>query len=180
MAEQFTELNDKHIEFIGNQKLFFVGTAGCEGLVNVSPKGMDSFRVIDRSRIAWLNHTGSGNETAAHVLENKRMTILFNSFDKQPLILRLYGNAELVHQRDDKWDELIKLFPEYVGVRQLFELDIVLVQTSCGYGVPYYEYKGERNTLKTWADNKGKTGIERYWEQKNTHSLDGKETRVLK
>ncbi|MDH3994738.1 MAG: pyridoxamine 5'-phosphate oxidase family protein, partial [Gammaproteobacteria bacterium] len=147
MAEKFEQLNDKHIEFIGAQHLYFVGTAGAEGFVNVSPKGMDSFRVIDSKRVAWLNLTGSGNETAAHVLENGRMTIMFCSFDKQPLIMRLYGQALAVHPRDARWQELATLFPGYSGARQIFELELELVQTSCGYAVPYYELKGERPTL---------------------------------
>ena len=105
MSERFEKLTDKHIEFIKDQHLYFVGTAGAEGFVNVSPKGMDSFRVIDHSKVAWLNLTGSGNETAAHVLENGRMTVMFCSFDKQPLIMRLYGQAKAVHPRDGGWGE---------------------------------------------------------------------------
>lgn len=178
MAERFESLTDKHIEFIALQHIFFVGTAGREGSVNVSPKGMDSFRVINSSSVAWLNLTGSGNETAAHVLENNRMTIMFCSFDKQPLILRLYGRAEVIHPRDKAWPEQIKLFPEQPGARQVFQLDVDLVQTSCGYAVPFYELVGERSTLRKWADNKGREGVEEYWQEKNTKSLDGKDTGI--
>lgn len=180
MADRFSQLDEKHIAFIQNQHIYFVGTAGKEGFVNVSPKGMDSFRVIDETKVVWLNLTGSGNETAAHVLENQRMTVMFCSFDKQPQILRLYGNANVIHQRDEKWSEAIALFPDYVGARQLFELDISLVQTSCGYAVPFYEHKGERPTLRKWADNHGREGIEKYWKKKNILSLDDKETGILK
>jgi len=179
MSERFSKLEQKHIEFINNQHLYFVGTAGAEGFVNVSPKGMDSFRVINDTKVAWLNLTGSGNESAAHVLENKRMTILFCSFDKQPLILRLYGTPKVVHKRDAEWEEGIALFPKHVGARQFFELDISLVQSSCGYAVPFYEYQGERSTLRKWADNKGSEAVEQYWEEKNLKSLDGKETGML-
>ena len=180
MSEKFTELSQSHIEFIQQQHMFFVGTAGAEGPVNVSPKGMDSFRVINSKRITWLNLTGSGNETAAHMNENQRMTVMFCSFEKQPLILRLYGDAEVIHPRDARWNELITLFPEYTGARQLFDLKLSMVQTSCGYAVPFYELKGERLTLDKWADNRGRESIEQYWVEKNTRSLSGKETGILK
>jgi hypothetical protein len=172
----YEQLEDEHVSFIGNQHIFFVGTAGAEGTVNVSPKGMDSFRVLDKSRIAWLNLTGSGNETAAHILENGRMTIMFCSFDKQPLIMRLYGQAMAVHPRDEQWRDLESLFPIYTGARQIFVQDIDLVQTSCGYAVPHYELKSERHTLTKWADNKGREGVEEYWCEKNLESIDGKDT----
>lgn len=172
----YEQLEDEHVSFIGNQHIFFVGTAGAEGSVNVSPKGMDSFRVLDKSRIAWLNLTGSGNETAAHILENGRMTIMFCSFDKQPLIMRLYGQAMAVHPRDEQWRDLERLFPIYTGARQIFVQDIDLVQTSCGYAVPRYELKSERHTLTKWADNKGREGVEEYWREKNLESIDGKDT----
>ena len=179
MAEKFPALEKKHIEFIRNQHLFFVGTAPEAGLVNVSPKGMDSFRVLTNSRVAWLNLTGSGNETAAHVLENGRMTVMFCSFDKQPLILRLYGHARAIHPRDSEWAELASLFPEYTGARQIFDVSLELVQTSCGYAVPFYDLVGERPTLRKWADNRGRGGVEEYWKEKNTRSLDGKDTGIL-
>lgn len=178
MADQFKKLEDKHIEFINNQHLFFVGTAGAQGMVNVSPKGMDSFRVVSNNKIAWLNVTGSGNETAAHVLENRRMTIMFCSFDKQPLILRLYGESNVVHPRDKRWNDLYSLFPDYMGARQIFELELSLVQTSCGYAVPYYDMKGERETLVKWAEGRGEQGIKDYWKEENRLSLDNKETGI--
>ncbi len=180
MSEIFSELSPKHIKFIGKQQIFFVATAGSEGFVNVSPKGMDSLRVVTEKQVVWLNLTGSGNETAAHVLENKRMTVMFCSFEKEPLIMRLYGNAEVIHPPDQNWNNYIELFPAYTGARQIFELELSLVQTSCGYAVPYYELKGERPTLTKWADNRGRDGVEQYWEEKNTQSLDGKETGMLK
>ncbi len=179
MSEKFEALTERHVEFIENQHLFFVGTAGKEGFVNVSPKGMDSFRVINNSKVVWLNLTGSGNETAAHVLENRRMTVMFCSFEKQPLILRLYGQAKVIHPRDKEWSDLATLFPDYTGTRQFYELDIELVQTSCGYAVPYYEFKGERPTLTKWADNRGRAGIEQYWEETNTTSIDNKDTNII-
>jgi hypothetical protein len=179
VAEKFEQLNDKHMAFIADQHLYFVGTAGAEGFVNVSPKGMDSFRVIDAKTVAWLNLTGSGNETATHVQENGRMTVMFCSFDKQPLILRLYGQATVVHPRDARWEELGALFPRYTGARQVFLLDIELVLTSCGYAVPYYTLQGERPTLTKWADQRGESGIRDYWVEKNVKSLNDKDTNIL-
>ena len=179
MAEKFPHLEQQHIAFIAQQHMFFVGTAGAEGMVNISPKGMDSFRVLDSNKIAWLNLTGSGNESAAHVLENSRMTIMFCSFDKQPLIMRLYGNARVIHHRDEQWSELIQLFPEIPGARQVFELDIDMVQTSCGYAVPHYEFSSDRQTLSNWAEKRGQENIEGYWKEKNSRSLDGRDTGIL-
>lgn len=179
MAKQFPELEKPHLDFIRDQKIFFVGTAAADGYVNVSPKGMDSLRVMNESRIVWLNLTGSGNESAAHVLENNRMTIMFCSFGIKPLILRVYGAAKAVHPRDAEWDELSSLFPEYIGIRQLFVVDISMVQTSCGYAVPRMEYKEERDTLDNWANKIGREGVQAYWQKENTRSLDGKGTGIF-
>ncbi len=179
MSERFEQLSDKHIQFIKNQHLYFIGTAASEGHINVSPKGMDSFRVINNTTVTWLNLTGSGNETAAHIIENPRMTVMFCSFDKQPLILRLYGKATVHHTRDERWNELYSLFPESPGARQVFELKIDLVQTSCGYAVPLYDLKSERPTLAKWADKKTSDEIAGYWKEKNAISLDGKETAIF-
>jgi hypothetical protein len=178
MADQFDGLQSRHIEFIKRQQLFFVGTAAAEGFVNVSPKGMDSFRVIDEQRIVWLNLTGSGNESAAHLLENPRMTVMFCSFDRQPLILRLYGTATTVHPRDSQWHSLAALFPDHAGARQVFDMNVDMVQTSCGYAVPFYTPAGERPTLRKWAEKKGEAGIRDYWVETNQRSLDDKNTGI--
>lgn len=179
MAKKFDELLPKHMEFIRGQHLFFVGSAGAEGFVNVSPKGMDSLRILSRNRLIWLNLTGSGNETAAHVLENSRMTIMFCSFDEQPQILRVYGKAEVVHPRHRSWVSLREHFPIYTGARQIFDLAIELVQTSCGFAVPFFEFQGERNTLTNWADKRGMDGVREYWKEKNLLSLDGNSTGII-
>ncbi len=176
MSDQFEALTDKHIEFINKQKMYFVSTAGAQGRVNLSPKGLDSLRVINNKSVIWLNLTGSGNETAAHVLENQRMTIMFCSFDKQPIILRLYGLASMIKPEDDRWAELIALFPEHLGARQIFDLSIDLVQRSCGYAVPYYDFVEERPTLHDWSNKKTDDEMEAYWSEVNALSLDGKET----
>lgn len=178
MATKYEELQSQQIEFIKNQHLFFVGSAGKEGFVNVSPKGMDSLRILNSKRLTWLNLTGSGNETAAHVLETARMTIMFCSFDKQPLILRIYGEAEVIYPKHKKWPGLIHNFPNYTGSRQIFDLKISLVQTSCGFAVPFYEFKGDRDTLTNWAENKGHAGVTEYWSEKNLVSLNGKNTGI--
>ncbi|TGD71383.1 pyridoxamine 5'-phosphate oxidase family protein [Mangrovimicrobium sediminis] len=179
MAQQYRALEDKHIEFIARQQMYFVGSAGAEGFVNVSPKGMDSLRVLGPNRVAWLNLTGSGNETAAHVLENGRMTVMFCSYDAAPLILRLYGKAEVVYPRHERWDELAQHFPAHAGARQFFDLDVAMVQTSCGYAVPRYEFVEQRPTLVQWAEKHGAEGVMQYWQDKNRVSLDGADTGIF-
>ncbi len=171
-------LSEKEIEFIAHQKMFFVATAPNEGKINLSPKGIDSFRVLNENQVIWLNLTGSGNETQAHVDENGRMTIMMCSFEGAPNILRLYGEATAILPSDTKWNEYIDLFPEIGGTRQLLLLDIEAVQNSCGFGVPFYDYNGDRDTLELWADKKGKVGIRAYQEAKNTTSIDGKNIRI--
>ncbi|MCK0137225.1 pyridoxamine 5'-phosphate oxidase family protein [Arenibacter sp. S6351L] len=166
-------------EFIANQKLFFVGTAANDGRVNVSPKGTDSFRVISKNKIVWLNLTGSGNETAAHLLKNNRMTIMFCAFEGKPLILRLYGEAKIYHKRDSDFHQYYNLFPENVGARQIIEMEVDLVQTSCGFAVPFMDFKEERTTLNSWAVKQGEEKIEEYWKNKNNLSIDGFETNIL-
>jgi len=180
MGKRFEALTDEHIGFIERQRLFFVGTAGAGGTINVSPKGTDSLRVLGPDRIVWLNLTGSGNETAAHVIENPRMTIMFCSFEERPLILRLYGRATLVYPRhEEKFKACAELFGPRPGTRQFFEFDLDMAQTSCGFGVPLYEFRGEREALAKWAANKGEDGIRRYWADRNRVSLDGKPTGIV-
>ena len=145
MAQRFKELTEEHIEFIKQQHLFFVGTAGAGGTVNVSPKGLDTLAVVNERQVVWLNLKGSGNETCIHVQENGRMTLMFCSFTKEPLILRLYGQASVVHPGDDSWAELSSQLEEHPAARQIFQVDIDLVQTSCGYTVPFFAYQGERD-----------------------------------
>lgn len=179
MAKKYNSIEKPIQAFIAQQKMFFVGTAAPDGRVNIPPKGMDSLRVLNENRVVWLNLTGSGNETAAHLLESDRMTIMFCAVEGKPLILRLYGHATAVHPRDEAWDELISLFPSHFGARQIFDMQVDLVQTSCGFGVPLFNYVGERDHLHNWSEKKGQTGIEEYWEEKNQISLDGKSTGIL-
>ncbi|HMQ46681.1 MAG TPA: pyridoxamine 5'-phosphate oxidase family protein [Saprospiraceae bacterium] len=179
MGKQFSAITAAQQHFIEQQKLFFVATAAPEGRINLSPKGLDALKVIDENKVIWLNLTGSGNETAAHLLENNRMTLMFCSFEKNPLILRLYGRAKCHQHQDAAWKQWIDHFPSLPGARQIFELQVDLVQTSCGFGIPLYEYIGERDTLVSWAEKKGEAGIESYWAEKNKVSLDGKPTGIL-
>jgi len=179
MAKQLEGLNQDLIAFIERQKMFFVGTAMKEGRVNVSPKGMDTFRVIDENRIVWLNLTGSGNETATHLQESDRMTIMFCAFEGKPLVLRLYGQAKVYHERDAIFQAHIDSFPANPGARQIIVLEVDLVQTSCGYAVPFMDFKEERTILKSWAEKQGKDKIRTYWKDKNTTSLDGLDTKIF-
>lgn len=179
MAQFYDSLNDKLTAFIREQHLFFVASGAGDGRINLSPKGMDTFRVLDANRVAFMNLTGSGNETAAHLAIDGRLTIMFCSFMEKPLILRLYGHGRAVHRRDAEWDEYAPLFPESVGNRNIILMDVESVQTSCGFAVPFYEYAGERPLLTEWAKNRGADGLAKYWAEKNQVSIDGLPTRLL-
>ncbi|VAW61663.1 FIG01023442: hypothetical protein [hydrothermal vent metagenome] len=183
MGQRYSEISDKHKQFIEYQKIFFVGTATSDSRVNISPKGMDSFRVLSKNRVAWLNETGSGNETSAHIQEDSRMTIMFAAFEGKPMILRLYGGAKVIHKNDSEWNELFSLFYSdanlCAGARQVFDLSVDLVQTSCGMAVPFYDFVEERDQLKNWAIKIGEEGIKEYWHKKNKISLDGKPTNIV-
>lgn len=178
MAKQLPTISTSIKNFIEAQKMFFVGTADVEGRVNVSPKGLDSLKVLDENRVIWLNLTGSGNETAAHILAKNRMTIMFCSFTEQPLILRLYGTAKIYHHKDAEFEELAHHFPSFRGKRQIFDMQVEMVQTSCGFAVPVYDFQGERDMLTKWTDKKTEDELLAYWEKKNTISIDGKPTGI--
>ncbi len=178
MGKKLEEITPELKSFIEQQKIFFVGTAASKGRVNVSPKGTDSFRVLDKNKIVWLNLTGSGNETAAHLVKHNRMTIMFCAFEGKPLIVRLYGHAKIFHNRDSEFHEYADLFPPNVGARQIIEMRVDMVQTSCGFAVPYMDFKEERTTLNTWAEKQGQKKIEAYWKDRNTKSIDGFETKI--
>ena len=176
MSNFYPTLTAKLREFIARQRLFFTATAPLDraGRINLSPKGMDTFRVLDDGHVAYLDLTGSGNETAAHIHENGRLTIMFCSFDAKPLILRLYGQGDLVLPPDAEWAALVRHFePGLPGVRQIIRLTISSVQTSCGFGVPLYEYAGERPTLRQWGEKKGEAGVKDYQRERNRTSIDG-------
>lgn len=178
MAKKFEHIEDTHRAFIEAQHMFFVGTAAPEGRVNISPKGMDSLRVMGPNRILWLNWTGSGNETAGHLLQANRMTLMWCSFTRRPLILRCYGNARAIHPRDADWAEMLGHFPDAPGARQVFDMRVDLVQTSCGFAVPFMEFAGERDTLEKWTEDKGEAGLRAYWTDVNAETLDGQPTGI--
>ncbi len=173
MGRQLEKLTPKLIDFIKNQKIFFVGTAMEQGRVNISPKGLDSLRVVNENRVIWLNLTGSGNETAIHLNHNHRITILFCAFDGDPIILRLYGKANSYGKDAAFWEDNISLFPKIAGGRQLVDVNIEKVQVSCGMGVPLMQYKEQRQSLVDWAESQGDDGLEKYWVKKNSESIDG-------
>jgi hypothetical protein len=174
-------LTDDLTAFIQTQSFFFVATAPAEGRVNVSPKGMDSLRVIGPNRIVWLNLTGSGNKTAAHVVASQRMTLMFMSITVDPLIVRVFGTARVIHPRDPEWDELIELFPTLAGSRQLFDLTIEAVRTSCGTGVPMMTVDATRadEELEPFYAAMTSAELHDYWGRKNTTSIDGYPTEIF-
>ena len=174
------KLNDSLIAFIRAQQLFFVATAAADGRVNVSPKGLSSLRVISESKIIWLNLSGSGNETAAHVRELPRMTLMFCAFEGEARILRVYGTAGVFHPRDIEWDKLAAHFPVMAGARNIFELNIDLAQVSCGTGVPFMTFAGERGPVEMlpFYEDMSADGVQAYWQRKNKVSIDGKETGI--
>lgn len=176
---RFTEITEEHRCFIEHQQMYFVATAAPEGRVNVAPKGMDSLRVLGPNRIVWLNLTGAENETAAHLLESRRMTLMWCSFDRQPLILRTYGEVVSIHPRDEDWGALYSLFPTTPGARQILDVHVDMVLTSCGFGVPRFEFLGQRETLNKWAEKKGNEGMKQYWAEANARSLDDKPTGIF-
>ena len=179
MATQYPDLSEVLTGFIAAQHIFFVATAAEDGRVNMSPKGMDSLRVLTPNRIVWRNLTGSGNETAGHLARVNRMTLMWCGFEHQPMILRAYGTARTLHPRDADFATLNAAFPPAVGARQIYDMTLDLVQTSCGYAVPFYDHAGDRGVLKDWADRKGTDGLRDYWATRNQTTIDGIPTGIL-
>ena len=173
MADFFDSLEPKHIKLIESAPVFFVATSPKTGRINLSPKGMDTLRVIGPTRLAYLDLTGSGNETAAHLLDDDRITLMICSFTRNALILRVYGDAHGVQPGDTGFDDLLPRFPPLQGVRQIFVIDIHSMQTSCGWGVPEVAGMVERRTLADWTAKKGDAGIAEYRDKTNRLSIDG-------
>lgn len=176
MAKFFDAIMPAHQAFIEHQKMFFVASAPLEadGHVNLSPKGGDVFRILDPNKVAYLDYTGSGNETSAHLLQNGRITFMFCAYDGPPNILRLYGHGRTILPTDEQWADLVTGFTDiHPATRQIIVATIHKVQTSCGYSVPLYEYLGERDHAYKWAANKGPDGLIQYRNEKNRQSLDG-------
>jgi hypothetical protein len=175
MGKCYEQLDERLIDFIGRQHVFFVGTAptACEGHLNISPKGLDTLRILGPRTVAYLDLTGSGIETVAHVRENGRITIMFCAFEDSPLILRLYGRGRVVEPGDPEWDELLAAFPPQLGARSVVVVDLSRIADSCGFAVPVYEYRHERTQLTNYARSKGRSGLAHYRAEKNRKSLDG-------
>ncbi|AEJ41562.1 pyridoxamine 5'-phosphate oxidase-related FMN-binding protein [Sulfobacillus acidophilus TPY] len=174
MAQFYPELTPQLESFISRQPVFFVATAplSADGHINLSPKGYDSFRVITPNTVAYLDLTGSGNETSGHVTENGRITLMFCAFEGPPLILRIFGQGSVILPDHPEWVTWISRFPNWPGIRQIITVRISQVQTSCGYGVPLMTYQGPRNTLARWAEQKGPDGIRQYWIDHNLATID--------
>lgn len=182
MAKVFESIDSRFAEFILQQQIFFTASAAAEGRVNLSPKDGASLRILGEKQVAYLDQTGSGNETAAHVRSNRRLTLMFCAFKGAPVILRLYGVATVLPRRSAAYRELLNSAFDAVeppGARQMIVLEVDRVQTSCGYGVPLFEYVGERDTLRRWAEAKGDEGLDEYRRLKNVASIDGYPTGLV-
>lgn len=175
MGQTWDAIPDHLVEWLPAQPVWFVASAplSADGHVNLSPKGDDTFRVIDRSTVAYLDLTGSGAETIAHTRENGRLTIMFCSFDERPDIVRLYGRGEAVLPDHPDFADLVARFPEKLSTRSVIRLHVAEVTSSCGFGVPYMTLAGPRPMMDEWAERQGADGIVDYRAKKNQHSLDG-------
>ena len=176
MGKVFPIIDDRWKDWISQQKMFFVSTAPltAEGMVNCSPKGLDSFRIVDELTVAYIDLAGSGIETVAHLKENGRITIMFCAFEGPPKILRLYGTGEVHEKGTAEFEELKSLFPTYKGARSIIKVSLSRIQDACGFSVPTYKYEGQRDTLLKWADTKGgEPGVKAYVNDRNKVSLDG-------
>ena len=176
MAKQFPTMTPAHREFLAKQRIFFTATATAASRVNISPRPTDALRVLDDRTVLYLDLTGSGSETAAHLRADGRITLMFCAFEEPPNILRLYGQGASFPRSTGEYAALLAAHfddQEPPGARQIVRIDIDLVQTSCGYGVPLFDYVGERTTLRRWAEHKGDVGLQEYWRLKNARSIDG-------
>jgi pyridoxamine 5'-phosphate oxidase-like protein len=175
VGKQFSQIEDQHRTFIESQRIFFVASAAPKGRVNVSPKGMATLRVLGANEVAYLDCTGSGSETRAHLLASpdKRLTVMFCAFVGQPSILRLYGRGQSLMRGTPEYGAMVHHFQEMPGARQIVRLEVELVQVSCGMGVPLFEYKGDRPSLVRYWINQGADNLRRYWGLKNMASIDG-------
>jgi hypothetical protein len=175
MGKTYEAIDERLAKLIGRQHLFFVATAAlsAEGSVNLSPKGLDSFAILDPHTVAYLDLVGSGAETIAHLRENGRITLLFCSFEGPPLLLRLYGRGEVFEPGDENFETLLARFPKHPGTRSIIRVSVTRIADSCGFGVPLYRFEGERTQLMAWADRKGEEGLRDYQLSNNRVSLDG-------
>lgn len=175
MGKLYSEIGEKQRSFIEKQKLFFVSTAPLSGKghVNLSPKGLDTFRVMGPRQVAYLDLIGSGVETIAHLRENGRITIMFCAFDGPPNILRLYGRGKIIEPEDTEWEYWAEQFPHFEGRRAVIDIEVTRVADSCGYSVPLYEFQKDRRQLTDWCERKGPEAVEAFVKKENKASLDG-------
>lgn len=175
MGKLYDGITPELIAWVKEQQLFFVGTAplAADGHVNCSPKGLDTLRILDARRVAYLDLTGSGAETIAHLRENGRIVFMFCALAGAPKIVRFHGRGAVATPKSPEWPKLISLFPEYPGARAIIHADITRVSDSCGFGVPKFEFVEERDTLARWADAKKIEGLPLYRKQHNARSIDG-------
>lgn len=173
MAKQFDRILPEHAAFIARQHLFFTGSAAPDGRVNISPKGLDTLRLLGDRTVAYLDLTGSGNETAAHLRLSPRLTLMFCAFEGPPLILRLYGTGRSLGLGTPEFEDRAGAFTLLAGTRQIIEVQVDLVQTSCGFGVPLLDFREDRTALTRQAEAWGEAGLRDYWKRKNLSSIDG-------
>jgi Pyridoxamine 5'-phosphate oxidase len=176
MAQHFDHIPAAIQAFISRQHVFFTASATADSRINLSPKGSDCLRVVDQHEVAYLDQTGSGNETAAHVRTDGRLTIMFCAFEGAPMIIRLYGRGRVLPRGTEAYATLLASAfggEEPPGARQIIALDVDSVQTSCGFSVPVMAFQEDRQTLKNWARRKGEDGIRAYWLEANAKTIDG-------
>jgi hypothetical protein len=175
VGKVFPEIDEKIAAFIRRQHLFFVATAPKNeaGLINLSPKGLDTFAILDPRTVAYLDLVGSGIETVGHLRENGRIVFMFCAFEGPPRILRLHGRGDVVEPGDSEWEELASRFPRFESARAVIRAQLHRISDSCGYGVPLQGYEGERDQLRQWARRKGEDGLAAYKTEHNRESLDG-------
>jgi hypothetical protein len=175
MSKQLPDISPELAEWIARQRIFFVATAplSAEAHINASPKGGEAFRVLGPMEVAYHDYTGSGAETAAHLRENGRIIIMFCAFDGPPKIVRLHGRGTVIAAGHPRFAELASLFPGHPGTRSFIHVTVTRVSDSCGYSVPFYDFRGNRDTLERWAEKQGAEKITAYWAKKNRQSIDG-------
>ena len=175
MGKEHETINEGLCEWVEKQKLFFVSTAPLsgDGLVNCSPKGMNTFRILDPKTVAYLDLTGSGVETIAHLRENGRITIMFCAFEGSPNILRLYGKGQVFERGSSEYEANLEHFDELLGARAIIHIEVHRIIDSCGYSIPLYKFAGDRDILTKWSERKGQDGVDAYNQENNLKSLDG-------
>lgn len=175
MGKIHTEIDSNLTAWLQRQQMFFVSTAPLagDGLINCSPKGLDTLRVLGPRTVAYLDLTGSGVETIAHLKENGRIVIMLCAFEGAPKIVRFHGRGEVLEPGHPEFQSLLEQFPRLPGTRAIIRVDVQRIADSCGFAVPQYTFEGPRDTLIRYAENRGEDGLEQYRWQNNRQSLDG-------